>query len=111
MPIFQYKAFANGGAVKTGVIDADTTRDARNRLRRDNLLVSEIHETRAGRRVQTGKGKIRGLVAKIRSQRASQGSTSMRNLEILTGATRQMGTLLGSGIPLAETLKAMIEQA
>jgi type II secretory pathway component PulF len=35
----------------------------------------------------------------------------MRNLEILTGVTRQMGTLLGSGIPLAETLKAMVEQA
>jgi len=47
MPIFQYKAFAPGGAVTTGVIDADTTRDARNRLRRDSLLVSEIHETRA----------------------------------------------------------------
>ena len=111
MPIFQYKAFAPGGAVTTGVIDADTTRDARNRLRRDSLLVSEIHETRAGRRVAKGKGKIGGLVEKLRRHRASQTSTSMRNLEILTGATRQMGTLLGSGIPLAETLKAMIEQA
>jgi type II secretory pathway component PulF len=52
MPIFQYKAFSAGGAVTSGVIDADTTRDARQRLRRENLLVSEIHETRGGRRVQ-----------------------------------------------------------
>ena len=112
MPIYQYRGFAPGGAVTTGVIDADTTRDARNRLRRDkNLLVSEIHETRGGHRVRAKSGRIRGLVQKLRSQRGARTTTSMRNLEILTGATRQMGTLLGSGIPLTETLKAMIEQA
>ena len=112
MPIYQYRAFAPGGSVTTGVIDADTTRDARNRLRRDkNLLVSEIHETRGGHRVRAKQGPIRGLVQKLRSQRGARTTTSMRNLEILTGATRQMGTLLGSGIPLTETLKAMIEQA
>jgi general secretion pathway protein F len=111
MPIYEYKAFAAGGAVRSGVIDADTTREARQRLRRDNLLVSEIHETRGGHRVREGKGRLRQAIDRIRRQRARQGSSSMRNLEILTGATRQMGTLLGSGIPLAETLKAMIEQA
>jgi general secretion pathway protein F len=111
MPIFQYKAFASGGAVKTGVIDADTTRDARQRLRRENLLVSEIHETKGGRRVRAGKGGLGTLLHKIRAHRASTAGSSMRNLEILTACTRQMGTLLGSGIPLAETLKAMIEQA
>jgi len=111
MPIYEYKAFATGGAVRTGVIDADTTRDARQRLRRENLLVSEIHETRGGRRVRQGKGRVRGLLDKIRRQRSAQSTSSMRNLEILTGVTRQMGTLLGSGIPLAETLKAMVEQA
>ena len=111
MPIFQYKAFATGGAVKTGVIDADTTRDARQRLRRENLLVSEIHETKGGRRVRTGKGRLGAVIDRIRRQRSAQSMSSMRNLEILTACTRQMGTLLGSGIPLAETLKAMIEQA
>ena len=111
MPIYQYKAFGSGGSVKTGVIDADTTRDARNRLRRDNLLVSEIHETKGGHRVREGKGRFRGILDKIRRTRSAQTTSSMRNLEILTGVTRQMGTLLGSGIPLAETLKAMVEQA
>ena len=111
MPIFEYKAYGSGGAVKTGVIDADTTRDARHRLRRDNLLVSEIHETKGGRRVREGKGPLRGVLDKIRRARSAQTTTSMRNLEILTGVTRQMGTLLHSGIPLTETLKAMVEQA
>ena len=46
MPIFEYKAYAEGGASRTGVIDADTPRDARQRLRRDKLLVSELREVK-----------------------------------------------------------------
>jgi general secretion pathway protein F len=111
MPIFQYKAFAPGGAVQTGVIDADTSRDARVRLRRDNLLVSDIVEVKGGRKVASGKGLRFGFLERIRRQRQASASPSTRNLEIVAGVTRQMGTLLGSGIPLAETLKAMIEQA
>lgn len=118
MPIFEYKAYASGGRVQAGVIDADTTREARQRLRRENLLVSEIHEVRGGRRTSaknpnksnSRKAKL-GLVERIRRQRQANATPSMRDLEVLTSITRQMGTLLGSGIPLAETLKAIIEQA
>ncbi len=115
MPIFEYKAYASGGRVQAGVIDADTTREARNRLRRENLLVSEIHELRGGRRTKTGKagakGRKLGVIDRIRRQRQARATPSMRDLEILTSITRQLGTLLSSGIPLAETLKAIIEQA
>jgi general secretion pathway protein F len=111
MPIFQYKAFAPGGTVQTGVIDADTSRDARQRLRRDNLLVSDITEVRGGRAAVAKKGLPIGFLERLRRKRQATATPSMRNLEIVAGVTRQMGTLLGSGIPLAETLKAMIEQA
>jgi general secretion pathway protein F len=111
MPIFEYKAYAQGGVIQSGVIDADTSREARVRLRKENLLVSEIVEKRSGRSLKAGsKGKV-GLLEKLRQRRAASATPSMRNLEILTAVTRQMGTLLSSGIPLAETLKAMIEQA
>ena len=50
MPIFRYKAIAPGGETKAGVIDADTARDARQRLRKEQLLVSEIHEASGVRR-------------------------------------------------------------
>jgi len=116
MPIFEYKAYASGGKIQAGVIDADTTREARNRLRRENLLVSEIHELRGGRRTSAKNpskkagGKV-GLIERLRRQRQAQATPSMRDLEVLTSVTRQMGTLLSSGIPLAETLKAIIEQA
>ena len=49
MPIFEYKAYAAGGSIQKGVIDADTSREARTRLRRDNLLVKEIKELRGGK--------------------------------------------------------------
>ncbi len=114
MPIFEYKAYASGGRVQAGVIDADTTREARNRLRRENLLVSEIHELRGGRRTKGKpgqKGKKFSVIERMRRQRQARATPSMRDLEILTSVTRQMGTLLSSGIPLAETLKAIIEQA
>ncbi|MDZ4772237.1 MAG: type II secretion system F family protein [Planctomycetota bacterium] len=112
MPIFDYKAYAPGGAIQTGVIDADTPRDARVRLRRENLLVSEIEERRGGRRgLNSKKGAKLNFIEKIRRNRAANATPSMRNLEILTSVTRMMGTLLSSGIPLAETLKAIIEQA
>jgi len=56
MPIFEYKAYAPGGAIQAGVIDADTPREARVRLRRENLLVSEISEMKGGRRWKSTKG-------------------------------------------------------
>ncbi len=114
MPIFQYTAFAAGGTVKKGVIDADTAREARSRLRRENILVSEIHELRGGRHGMKAKAGVRGpgLADRIRRARASQqrGPTG-RNVEIVAAITRQLGTLLAAGIPLAEALRAIIDQA
>ncbi|MDP6762970.1 MAG: type II secretion system F family protein [Planctomycetota bacterium] len=110
MPIFRYKAIAPGGETKTGVIDADTARDARQRLRRDELLVSDIHEARGGRRSTPGE-KV-GVLARLREARRSRRtSLSSKDLDTVSGVTRQLGTMLASGIPLTETLRAMIEQA
>jgi general secretion pathway protein F len=121
MPIYEYKAYARGGATKTGVIDADTPREARNRLRRDNILVSELRELRSGKRksprvVATAPGtsaprKRRDWMGSIRKLRESSGGPGGRELEIVAAVTRQMGTMLGAGIPMAEMLSAVIDQA
>ena len=110
MPIFRYKAIAPGGETKTGVIDADTARDARQRLRRNQLLVSDIHEARSGRR--SAPNEKSGVLARLREARRSRRtSLSAKDLDTVSGVTRQLGTMLASGIPLTETLRAMIEQA
>jgi len=116
MPIYEYKAFASGGAAKTGIIDADTERDARHKLRRDDLLVSTLHELRGGRRRKGGPKKAKasgsreGLIARISRQRTPSAPTP-RNSEIVAGLTRQLATLLGSGIALTQALTALVEQA
>ncbi len=111
MPIYSYKAIGPGGEVKTGVIDADTPRDARTRLRREKLLVSDISEAKSRREKVRGPAQRSGLAAKLRRYRGSRGSLSGRDLDFVTASTRQLGTMLGSGIPLAEAVRAMIEQA
>jgi len=115
VPIYQYKAYVGGGGTTAGVIDADTPREARAKLRRDNILVSEIHELRGGKRAvsESGDGKkLRGpgLFERLNRMRAASTGPSSANMEIVAAATRQLGTLLGAGIPLIEALRALIEQ-
>jgi general secretion pathway protein F len=113
MPIYEYKAYVTGGGTTNGVIDADTAREARQRLRRDDLFVSEIHETRGGRRTKSmggGRTKPR-LRDRLQQLRSVNTTPSGGNTEIVGQATRQLGTLLGAGIPLTEALRALIDQA
>ena len=114
MTIFQYKAYAPGGATKTGVIDADTPREARLRLRRDNILVSELKPIRGGRRTKGAKKKGEARLSfldRIQELRHRQvGGPGARDLEVVAAVTRQMGTLLGAGIAMADALNAIIDQ-
>ncbi len=115
MPIYSYKAFASGGTVQTGVVDADTERDARNKLRKESLLVSSLREMRSGSRRRSKKqiasGEKDSLISRIARSRAAQAGPGAREIEIISGVTRMLATLLGSGIALVESLRAIIEQA
>jgi general secretion pathway protein F len=112
MPIFQYKALAAGGQKRSGVIDADTPREARARLRKEGLLVSDIRESHGRRsRASVAAEKNEGFFARLRRSRSRRHSTSAKDLDLVTGVTRQLGTMLGSGIPMTEALRAMIDQA
>jgi len=118
MPIYEYKAFAPGGSTKSGIVNADSERDARVKLRRDNLLVSKLTETRGGRRVKGKKGKdgaagskSGGRMASLMEARSQANGPGSRQADIVTGMTRQLATLLGSGIALNEALSALVDQA
>ncbi len=113
MPIFEYKAYAPGGETRTGVIDADTPREARTRLRRDNILVSELRVARGTRSKRAReRGERASILQRIQELRQSQhAGPSGRDLELVAAITRQLGTLLGAGIAMAEALSAIIDQA
>jgi general secretion pathway protein F len=119
MPIYEYKAYAQGGTIKTGVVDADTPREARQRLRRDNILVSELREVRTGTRKGPSASAPAGhkpsraseLLRNLKKLRDTRAGPSASDLEFVAAVTRQMGTMLGAGIPMAEMLSAVIDQA
>lgn len=100
MPIFEYKAIDGDNKVKKGIIDADTPRDARLKLKKERLFVTDIKES-AGKRKSSLRIKgVTGVEApnKMRTEQVAQ-------------VTRQMASLLQAGIPLAEALRMIIEQA
>ncbi|HET6203961.1 MAG TPA: type II secretion system inner membrane protein GspF [Planctomycetota bacterium] len=101
MPVYEYEAFTPSGEKRVGILDADTPRDARFKLRRDNVHVVGLRpvEKERRRRLRLRLGGGRGLVQ------------SRRTLEETATVTRQLATLLAAGIPLTETLRAVIEQA
>jgi len=100
MPIFEYKAIDSDNRVKKGIIDADTPRDARLQLKKDALFVTDIKESR---------GKKKSVVA-IKGVTGVSAPNKTR-LEQVAAVTRQMASLLQAGIPLAEALRMIIEQA
>ncbi len=97
MPIYEYKAMKRKGGNETGIIDADTARDARTILRNKKLHVTEIHEVE-----DVGKEQSRRRLPKI-FRRAHR--------EEIALITRQLSTMLRAGIPLSQSLSALVEQA
>jgi general secretion pathway protein F len=100
VPIFEYKAVDGANKVKKGIIDADTTRDARQKLKKDKLFVTDIKEAKSKQK--------RGI--KIRGVTGVETPNKQRT-EQIAAVTRQMASLLQAGIPLAEALRMVIEQA
>jgi general secretion pathway protein F len=96
VPVYTYKAFTTAGQLKTGIADADSARDARLKLRRDGLLVTDIEEIESVARKKTSRWAL------ARQRRATSRE--------LPQVTRQLATMLKSGIPLNDALKALVEQ-
>ena len=100
MPIFEYKAINADNRVKKGIIDADTPRDARLKLKKDALFVTDIKESRGKKKSAVAIKGVTGVDAPNKAR-----------IEQVAAVTRQMASLLQAGIPLAEALRMIIEQA
>lgn len=97
MPVYEYKAFNPAGQTKTGICDADTAREARAKLRRDQFHVVDLKEIKQ-QEDETGKLSIGAFLKR------------KRKIGELAMVTRQFSTLLESGIPMAEALRALSDQ-
>ncbi len=92
MEAFSYQALNSNGRQVSGVIQAETSRQARQLLRFKGLLPAKV--TRVEARERAGKLWARGL--------------SPAQLSLVT---RQLATLLGSGLTLEQSFNALIEEA
>jgi|ETNmetMinimDraft_26_1059896.scaffolds.fasta_scaffold07297_2 general secretion pathway protein F len=126
MPVFEYKGLSGGGKAVSGMVDADSARSARAKLRKDGVFPTEIKEQRGSsepepapraRRKGNGKAGAAGVAEEEPAKKVSL------NMEVDFGryfqrikvsdvaiTTRQMATLVGAGIPLVEGLAAVADQ-
>ncbi|MGE0229937.1 MAG: type II secretion system inner membrane protein GspF [Dehalococcoidia bacterium] len=98
MPVYDYKGLTPTGQTKAGIIDADSPREARLKLRNQNVMVTEITARAAA------------VKATERKQKVLDFSRSAKGKSEIPMYTRQLATLLKAGIPLAQAMTAMIEQ-
>ena len=99
MAAFDYQAVDAKGKTKKGVIEGDTPRQVRTLLREQGLMPLEVTATLA--KSKTSASKVGGLASR------GSGKVSAADLALIT---RQLATLVESGLPLEESLMAVAEQ-
>lgn len=95
MPVYEYKGVTAQGRKVSGVQDGDGLKSVRAKLKKDGIVVLEIQEG--------------GMLAAGRAREFRIGTGRVR-LADLANSTRQLATLLSSGLPLMDALSVLVEQ-
>jgi general secretion pathway protein F len=96
MPVYEYKGVSAQGKNVSGVQDGESLKTVKTKLKKEGIIVLDISEgssTSAARR---------GTVSFTFGNRVK--------LADLANATRQLATLLSSGLPLMDALSVLVEQ-
>lgn len=96
MPVYAYRGFDAGGKPVSGTQDADSPKAIKATLRRDGIFLTDLDEAKAGS-VPGSKPRMLSAGSRVSAQE-------------LATATRQLATLIGAGIPLVDSLVALIDQ-
>ena len=97
MPVYEYTALNDKGKKLKGIIDAQSTVAARQKLRESNIYLTDLQETSGAKKDSPLKQPLGGLFRKVGSRE-------------VTVMTRQLATLLGAGLPLVQSLATLIAQ-
>lgn len=121
MAVYEYSALDNKGRTTKGVIEADSQKQAKSRLKSQGVFVTKISESRKGRTV-TAREK-----AEDRKKSAQPGSFAEKieelsqvnllerfqnriSLQDVVIFSRQLATLLSAHLPLVQSLNALSDQ-
>ncbi len=99
MPVFAYRGLSPEGRNVAGVVDADSARSARGKLRANGIFPTEITEESAAPRTSA----LREWLASLEG-----GGLSASELALFS---RQLAALLGAGVQLVDALGTLSEQA
>src|SRR5215475_3712605 len=98
MPVYTYSALDARGKETKGVVNADSTRAARVKLRQSGLFTKELLETTAAETPERNRRlTLLQMVRRVRPQD-------------VTVMTRQLATLLAANLTVVDALTALIEQ-
>ncbi len=97
MPIFEYRGVDAGGKNVRGIVDADSPRLARSKLKRSGVFPTEVQEALTAARAERRELSIASLVRRVRIQ----------DLAVMT---RQLATLVGAGLPMLPALNSLTNQ-
>ena len=106
MPMYAFKGISPSGKSINGVRDAESPKLLRQNLRKDGVLVTSFELSKGGKVAKEQNSKKGGLSRDVDLGGFLGG---VKKAEIAS-FTRQMATLIKSGIPLAEALGALVEQ-
>jgi general secretion pathway protein F len=95
MAVFVYKGLDKAGKQRKGVVDAESDRAARLKLKQQGIFASSLSETTTKSASSTDQKAPR------------QQKVSVNQLAI---ATRQLSTLVAAGMPLVDALRALADQ-
>lgn len=99
MPVYTYNALNDRGKSTRGVINADSPRAARTKLRQSGLFATDIVEA------------AQGEAPESRRSLANVTLFSRVSTQDITVMTRQFATLLAANLTVVDALTALIEQA
>jgi len=103
MPVYQYKGYRTDGGAAAGIVDAESPKVARLKLRKVGVFPTDM--------VEQGQAKV-GSAGKTT---AVSGTVSGRSPLLTTTEvalmTRQLATLLVAGLPLVDALGVLVDQA
>jgi len=97
LAVFEYKGVNASGKSVGGIIDAESPRLARQKLRSDGIFPTEVAEEKAQKSRLSQDISLQNLFQRISAQEISV-------------MTRQLATLLRAGLPLVSSLNALADQ-
>lgn len=111
MPVYEYRGLSVKGKQVRGVFDAENPRALRTALKRQEIYLTEFVEQNAAGDDKGAKRKANITEGQVTSREIDfrKYFQRVRKMDVAI-ATRQLATLLRAGIPMVESLNAIIDQ-